>query len=303
MSKTRIEWADAVWNPVTGCSKVSEGCDNCYAERMSKRLAGRCGYPAANPFKVTFHEDRLGDPLRWRKPKRIFVCSMGDLFHDDVPDEFIARIWWVMGQCAGYLDPSRHRPHTFLVLTKRASRMKDWIRGWCEPHTRKRWVESFGAVYDWESGPRYWPDVLPNVWLGVTAENQETADKRIPMLLQIPAAVRFVSCEPLLGPVGLAAYISNGIQWVIVGGESGPDARTVHPDWVRSIRDQCIAAEVPFLFKQWGEWCYPEQMPEDAYRAWDVHYGTGDYHNQPFGVGKKAAGRELDSRIWDEYPK
>ncbi|MCL6561037.1 MAG: phage Gp37/Gp68 family protein, partial [Firmicutes bacterium] len=263
MAKTKIEWTEYSWNPVTGCTKISPGCANCYAERFARRLAGRCGYPKDDAFRVTLHPDKIGEPLKWRQPRRIFVSSMGDLFHEQVPDEFIARIWWVMGQCAGYLDPSRYRGHTFMILTKRPERMKEWLEGWAEQETRKRWIESLGEVYDWMNGPRYWPDVLENVWLGVTAEDQVRADERIPILLQIPAAVHWISCEPLLGPIDLSGWLEftwacpecgdmsgfvgewcpcgKGVyveqprlRWVVAGGETGPGARPMHPDWVRS---------------------------------------------------------------------
>lgn len=336
MADTKIEWADSVWNPVTGCTKISPGCANCYAERMAKRLAGRCGYLEQDPFKVTLHSDRLGQPLNWKKPKRIFVCSMADLFHEDVPDEFIARMWWVMGQCVGYLDPSRYRGHTFMILTKRPERMKKWLKGWADQKTRKRWIESFGEVYDWMNGPRYWPNVFDNVWLGVTAENQEQADKRIPVLLQTPAAVRFVSCEPLLGSVDLTNLhyerltsidALNGLHgfpkphaegpkldWVIVGGETGPGTRPMHPDWVRNLRDQCQAAGVAYFFKQWGEFApvdggvYPGDIcisPDGTRMVAGKDYVC--FANESEGahmrrVGKKKAGRLLDGQFYDGMP-
>ena len=342
MAKSKIEWTEYSWNPVTGCTPASEGCQNCYAKRMANRLRGRCGYPADDPFKVTMHEDRLGEPLRWKQPRRVFVCSMGDLFHEDVKDEWIARIWWVMGQCAGYLDPSRYRGHTFIILTKRPERMQKWLNGWNDRETRRQWIESFGEVYDWMSGPKYWPDVLPNVWLGVTAENQARADERIPLLLQIPAAVRFVSVEPMLGPVDLTSYLPccsccdapidktdpawrwngicwehkcpdnppqsgyfaayAGVDWVICGGETGPGARPMHPDWVRNLRDQCQTAGVPFFFKSWGDWVTPSQMPLKTYRETE-DYGSGiGISDAVQRVGKKRAGRLLDGRTWDMVP-
>jgi protein gp37 len=317
---TKIEWCEETWNPITGCTPISEGCQNCYAKRMANRLRGRCGYPADEPFKVTLHKDRLEEPLRRKKPRRMFVGSMGDLFHEDVPDEFIARIWWVMGQCAGYLDPSRYRGHTFLILTKRPERMQKWLNGWNDGETRRQWIESFGAVYDWMSGPKYWPDVFPNVWLGVTAENQQRADERIPILLQIPAAARFVSVEPMLGPVDLLSndylggcincevYLDNPetcincaqdrkIDWIICGGESGHGARPMHPDWVRSLRDQCQAAGVPFFFKQWGEWNPDNKGICRGIRTQKLE-GVVLYR-----IGKKAAGRSLDGEAWDEMPE
>ncbi len=186
MAKTRIEWAEVVWNPVSGCTPISEGCQNCYAKRMANRLRGRCGYPADDPFRVTLHPEKLEEPLKWKKPRRVFVCSMGDLFHEQVPDEYIAKVWEIMNNAT---------QHTFLVLTKRPQRMKDFLArlGW---YIHDRDGYPMEAVLD--EGGKY---TLKNVWLGVTAENQQRADERIPILLQIPAAVRFVSIEPMLGPV------------------------------------------------------------------------------------------------------
>lgn len=321
MSQTKIEWATHVWNPTTGCSKVSAGCQNCYAERMAKRLAGRCGYPKDDPFRVTLHPDRLDEPLRWRKPRRVFVCSMGDLFHPDVPFEYIDRIFSTMALAW---------QHTFLILTKRPERMRDYI-------TTTRTTDVVLQHWKPERGERTWP--LSNVWLGVTAENQEMADERIPILLQIPAAVRFVSCEPLLSAIDLTKWLGGknvndgcrkdflcsdgyrsiqrisdhntghlpsqdmetsprGIDWCIVGGETGPSARPMHPDWVRSLRNQCVAAGAAFFFKQWGQYCYPEQMPPETYRQVDAAHnlaGNPDY-DKPWGVGKKSAGRLLDGQ-------
>lgn len=318
---------------------------------MAYRLRGRYGYNRAKPFRVTLHPERLAEPLKQTKPIRVFVCSMGDLFHDDVPDEFIARVWWVMGQCAGYLDPSRHRGHTFLVLTKRPERMQEWLKGWLDQGTRKRWIESFGEVYDWMSGPKYWPDVFDNVWLGVTAENQKRADERIPVLLQVPAAKRFVSVEPMLDEIDLGIYLPEydyrptsdfyrvagphcghepillrpGIDWVIVGGETGPKARPLHPDWVRLLRDQCFATETPFFFKSWGEFIVPEDGARQCrvcgcteHNAceggcwWVEHDLCSACVGKPTPrsravkyqrVGRKAAGRLLDGRTWDESPQ
>lgn len=226
---TKIPWADEVWNPVTGCTPISEGCQNCYAKRMSNRLRGRFGYPEDEPFRVTLHPDRLDQPLRWRKPRRVFVCSMGDLFHDAVPETFQGVIWSIMQMCP---------QHTFLILTKRAQLMLFRLERYVLPLTGE----------------------LDNVWLGVTAENQQRADERIPVLLQIPAAVRFVSLEPLLAGVDVRGLLCTlnaysiyearaGIDWVIVGAETGPGARPMDNDWARSIRDQCRSAGVPFFMK------------------------------------------------------
>jgi protein gp37 len=292
-ANTKIEWADATWNPVRGCEKVSEGCRNCYAARMAARFSGE-GQPYEGLAEMTPHGPRwtgdvqlvpevLDQPLKWRKPRRIFVNSMSDLFHEDVPDEFIARVWTIMASC---------REHTFQILTKRPRRMMEWVNRVKDWEGYKTHNGEPPAAYGGNGiivGGNEWP--LPNVWLGVSVENQKVADERIPLLLQTPAAVRFLSCEPLLGPVDLSSYLGDlyycdnprhgqlcpdgilrdgsailcryckrpvdvfkMIDWVIVGGESGPGARPMHPDWVRGIRDQCVAAGVPFFFKQWGEW-------------------------------------------------
>lgn len=234
MSTTsKIDWTDATWNVTSGCTKVSPGCANCYAERMHKRLRAMGQARYAAPFsQVVCHPDALDAPLHWRKPRRIFVNSMADLFHEDVPFAFVEAVTTVIAACSA---------RTFQILTKRPERMREFFR----------------------RIPQIWP--LPNLWLGVTAENQEAADERIPLLLQTPAAVRFVSYEPALGPVDLRAVstanvsaaagnkLSDCLHWVIAGGESGPHARPMHPNWVRSIRDQCAGAGVPFFFKGWGE--------------------------------------------------
>lgn len=279
--QTAIEWTDATWNPVTGCTKVSPGCDHCYAETFAERFRGTPGHHFERGFDVTLRPERLDIPLRWRKPRRVFVNSMSDLFHADVPDDFIARVFAAMA-----LAPR----HTFQVLTKRHARMRsllnsdDFVRAigqaWLFHPNRVTYTDYPG-----------WP--LPNVWLGVSVENQRWADIRIPALLDTPAAVRFLSCEPLLGPVTLDPWGGDGpppagLHWVICGGESGPGARPMHPDWARSLRDQCVAAGVPFLFKQWGAWlpCADPTCECDG----------------SCRVGKKRAGRELDGRTWDEYP-
>jgi len=320
MNRTKIEWTDATWNPVTGCTKFSPGCANCYAERMAKRLAGRFGYPKDEPFKVTLHEDRITEPLKWRKPRRVFVCSMGDLFHEDVKAYDIMRIFNVMAQA---------KQHTFMVLTKRPERMLQVYRRLRPGNT------SPGPYFSIAKGPNAegQPPMLPsNIWVGVTAENQEVADKRISTLLQIPATIRFVSIEPMLGPIDLTsipvrtlAYpwslqklnwktnvltgksaepqgpdFKQHLDWVIVGGETGPGARPMHPDWVRSIRDQCRTAGVPFFFKGWGEWG-PELCVVNGNFMQVVHGfadGTFVYRN-----GHAVNGRYLDGHIWHEYPE
>jgi protein gp37 len=319
MAKSRIEWTDAVWNPVTGCDPMSTGCANCYARRMSMRLAGRCGYPKENPFAVTLHWEKLAEPLRWRKPRRVFVCSMGDLFHWDVPDEFITSVFNVMDKAAAW------HGHTFMVLTKRPERMMSFVNDW---------VENF------EARSNFLQPAMDHIWLGVSAENQRAADERIPLLIQTPAAVRFVSCEPLLGEVDLTRYLwltgpstagpwvdclgrrrgggsgiggqtitsvpSGDISWVIAGGETGPQARPMNPDWVRGLRDQCQEVRVPFFFKSWGEWAEGEDIgdPHDhfAYHVFNDNSRQPCMNPEVFRVGKKIAGRVLDGRTWDEMP-
>lgn len=372
--KTAIEWTDATWNPVTGCTKVSPGCDHCYAETFAERWRGTAGHHFEQGFDLTLRPERLTQPLRWTRPRRIFVNSMSDLFHDDVPDGMIAAVWFVMGQCAG-LIPEQYRGHVFQILTKRHARMRSWMRKWADvgepgiPPMDKAALrcgraeliaqaeEFLGGpvMYDWMDGPRYWPAALPSVWLGVSVENQQWAEIRIPVLLDTPAAVRWLSCEPLLGPVDLSRFLHYrpigknladkpltpaaaeacrlpALHWVVAGGESGHGARPMHPDWARSLRDQCSAAGVPFLFKQHGAWAplgpLYEQTDDDPdadearmeAAALEVHGGVkvveleSDGYiaegHQPMDrrtwlmarLGKKAAGRELDGRTWDEYP-
>lgn len=232
MSLTKIEWSDRVWNPVTGCTKVSPGCDHCYAENIARRFAGGKSFP--NGFDVTLRHDKLDEPRRWRTPSRVFVNSMSDLFHDDVPSAFIAAVFDVM----------RETPqHTYQILTKRHARMRSLMRS--------------------AAPGEGWP--LPNVWLGVSVEDQKRADLRIPALLNTRARVRFLSCEPLLGPVDLGnvdwdgatgltvlEHPPNGIDWVIVGGESGVGARRMELEWAASLVRQCRAAAVPVFVKQLG---------------------------------------------------
>ncbi|MCK5606518.1 phage Gp37/Gp68 family protein [Candidatus Pacearchaeota archaeon] len=276
MADTKIEWADAVWNPVTGCTKVSAGCANCYAERMSKRLGGRFGYPANEPFRVTRHLDRMDEPLKLKKPKRIFVCSMGDLFHKDMPFHSINNVVAVIRKCP---------QHTFLFLTKRPERLLEWRTG--PLGYRHRFLSSF------------FPE---NIHLGVSVEDQATADERIPLLLQTPAAKRFVSIEPMLEPVDLKFWNPNNPQsegeymaavegvcvigrnrpldGVILGGETGPGARPMHPDWARKVRDDCKAAGVPFFFKQWG--AYLERAEVIKKKGWRY---VVDEFDRPRGSG------------------
>ncbi len=228
-----IEWTETTWNPVTGCSPVSDGCKHCYAYRMAKRLQAMGNRRYANGFEVTLHDDLIDLPKSWKRSRLIFVNSMSDLFHEKIPQSFIERIFQTI----------RDNPrHTFQVLTKRAERLA-------------------------ELAPRlFWPE---NLWMGVTVESGRYAN-RVDLLRQVPAAVRFLSIEPMIGP--LRKMDLQGIDWVIVGGESGPGSRVIMEDWVKDIRDQCLAGDVPFFFKQWG------------------------------GFNKKKAGRLLAGEEWCQYP-
>ncbi|MDD2750841.1 MAG: phage Gp37/Gp68 family protein [Acidithiobacillus sp.] len=273
--KTGIAWTDATWNPVTGCAKVSQGCKHCYAEREWARLSANpkaVKYYGRTFTNVACHEDVLDQPVRWKKPRMIFVNSMSDLFHESVPDDFIDKVFAVMALA---------EQHIFQILTKRPERMlaylntpgrEDTIGNTAIPAIRP---DCFGVLE--------WP--LPNTWLGVSAEDQETANARIPVLMNTPAAVRWVSAEPLLGPIDfedvpvgmngpLRPYAETKLpklDWVVVGGESYPDARPMHPNWAVSIQQQCDEANVPFFFKQWGEWLPINQMTpefmEGLYRS------------------------------------
>lgn len=338
----------ATWNVVTGCTKVSAGCKNCYAAREWARF---CANPTAKkyfgrPFgDVRCHEDLLDQPLRWSKPRGVFVNAMGDLFHPQVPFAFIDRVFAVMAS-----SPQ----HTFQILTKHAARMHEYMVGLSPDLERasaafqglgslaappllagmRRWrAMSVSESRHGECGP------LANVWLGVSAENQEMADARIPLLLQTPAAVRWVSAEPLIGPINLQQLrmqtggqhidaltgVTRGlytnhqgahIDWVVVGGESGPKARPMNPAWVRAVRDQCVGAGVPFFFKQWGEWLAGRVHADAAF------VGGAFVDTQAPGVGRvaiteardwqdgwasvrvprKSAGRVLDGRTWEQWP-
>lgn len=233
-----IEWTDATWNPVRGCDKISPGCAHCYAQTFAERFRGVPGHPFEQGFDLRLVPEKLKDPLRWKQPRKIFVNSMSDLFHEDVENSYIRRVAEVM-ECANW--------HTFQVLTKRAGRMKGLLRGELRPFAQQK-----------------------HIWWGVSVENRKHGLPRIDALRNTPARVRFLSIEPLLEDLG--KFNLDGIHWVIVGGESGPGARLIAPEWVRSIRDQCQDAGVPFFFKQWG------------------------------GTRKKKAGRILDGRTYDELP-
>jgi protein gp37 len=369
-AKTSIEWTDRTWNPVVGCSLVSSGCTNCYAMRMAGRIeamgtaphyAGLTQPSKAGPVWTgavrAAPEHVLSEPLRWRKPARIFVNSMSDLFHEDLPDWVIDRVFAVMALCP---------QHTFQVLTKRPERMRDYLSAIeAEFHASPDDLnERFGdhcvelsgdpCASAWFEDHVNWP--LPNVWLGVSIEDQTRADERIPILLDTPAAVRWISAEPLLGPLDLrrwmwpvhprwpapyrspAEAIAAGaevtyhrqmlvgawcrfLDWVVAGGESGPDARPMHPDWARSLRDQCAAAGVPFLFKQWGSWrvtydrdredpdwrrCGEVERETPAGRWLNLDRGHGFHGDRVVRVtpaSKSAACRLLDGVIHDAYPE
>jgi protein gp37 len=355
---SKIEWTDATWNPLRGCSRVSEGCRHCYAERVAARFSG-----PGMPYEGLIHQSTMGwngqvrllpellrQPWDWVKPRRIFVNSMSDLFHEQVPFEFIAAVFWIM---------SVTTRHTYQVLTKRPERMVaffDWLKTYDPDGIREEWDELFGEWLDtaigeasetipeikaleWKPatgrrggydncGP-LWP--YENVWLGVSVEDQKAADERIPLLLECPAAVHWLSCEPLLGPIDLERprpgpdlpqdagtsicqpwLIQSGIDWVVVGGESGPGARPMHPDWARSLRDQCASASVPLFFKQWGEW-----SPIESWEPWDRTPQTAiqldgnrmpdeDWHASGHRfkrIGKRLAGRLLDGVEHNAFPE
>jgi protein gp37 len=296
---THIEWTDATWNPLVGCTKVSPGCDNCYAETLVNRFAGHNKAFPSRFDVVTMRDERmLTQPLRWSRPRRVFVNSLSDLFHADVPEDFIGEVFAVMA-----LAPR----HTFQLLTKRHGRMRSLLsdRGWVQDYvatavTQRVVEQGLDDYHLAEAQPDWWP--LSNVWLGVSVEDQHWADIRIPALIETPAAVRWISAEPLLGPLNLDPWRNPGenpnprtpadtrLDWVVVGGESGPRARPMHPQWARDIRDQCLAAGVAFHFKQWGQWLPLNDRPG----AIEVEYVP---------AGKKAAGRELDGRTHDGYPR
>lgn len=410
---TKIEWTDTTWNVVTGCEKVSPGCDNCYAETFAERWRGVPGHHFETGFDVTLRPERLTLPMKWRKPRRVFVNSMSDLFHKDIPDEYIAKVFAVMA-----LTPQ----HTYQILTKRHGRMRSLLGNPDFEKQVDRALLTEPAFSDPKLTKRTWPLPKPgwplsNVWLGVSVEDQKRADIRIPALIDTPAAVRFLSCEPLLGPVDLTKWVppvspmlpseaplkwsewtwpdwvpaevrkrikefwtedwgrsprtwmqdmhqqgapafgsvvrlrdgfgseapwttgrfvhawnnigrlvrddgsfaytsfhhalerrrQQPISWVIVGGESGRGARPMAPQWATALRDQCTAADVPFFFKQWGEyaptgWLVIGGAKKGVLVAGEPVDDLG-HRVELARVGKKKAGRELDGRTWDQYPK
>lgn len=327
-----IEWTDTTWNPIIGCTKVSPGCDHCYPIPLARIREKNPNPKVAAAFAGVVHQtehgldwtgrvnllpERLGQPLKWRRPRRVFVNSLADLFHEQVPDDFIAQVFAVMALA---------KQHTFQVLTKRHGRMRSLLNSgyfvakvWGEVDKRAPGVGA-QAVMMWPSMP------LPNVWLGVSVENQKWADLRIPALLGTPAAVRWISAEPLLGQIDVTAWLGPRcrasrtqsedpyLDWVVAGGESGPGARPAHPDWFRSLRDQCQQAGVPFLFKQRGAytwqagsgWREPDlwvnDVTSEALPERDLPSTPKGSWKGIWRVGKKRAGRELDGRTWDEFP-
>lgn len=285
MAKTKIEWAEHGWSPVTGCTPVSEGCRNCYARAMARRLAGRHGYPEApHHFDVTLHSNRLDVLLKRKKPTMYFVCSMSDLFHKDVSISFLHRIFSVFARC---------KQHIFLVLTKRPERMAIFVTMWTED------VQFINCM------PNDW--VLPNLYLGVSVENQAMADERREYLRQCPAAVKFVSYEPALSAIDWTGW--EFVSQIISGGESGPGARPSHPDWHRATRDFCQEHGIAYFFKQWGAWFPRSQwegkpgliLPDDCYCKESPHLKIID-DDTLHKVGKHRAGRLLDGREHNELP-
>ena len=336
MSKTNIEWAQHVWNPIAGCSIVSPGCTNCYAMKQAHRIQAMNpgshytgttkvvnGNPVWTGVLKQASERTLTQPLRWTKPRMIFVNSMSDLFHESVPDEWIDRVFAVMGLCP---------QHTFQVLTKRAARMRKYVTELVEDRQDCRLEAICDHAVKLTNSPcaAHVEDVdlpLPNVWLGVSAEDQTRADERIPHLLATPAAVRFISAEPLLGPLDLMGLTiphalggtmrlnaltgrirdlagfepqqaddQTKLSWIIAGGESGPGARPMNPQWARDIRDQCQAEGVAYFHKQNGEYASVSEVEGPG-----EHYTFQD-HRTVRRVGKKRAGRLLDGRTWDQMP-
>lgn len=399
--KTKIEWTDATWNVITGCSVVSPGCTNCYAMKLAgtrlKHHESRKGLTMrtkAGPVwtgEVRFNGQWLTQPLTWKRPRRIFVCAHGDLFADGVKDEWLDRIFAIMALCP---------QHTFQVLTKRPERMREYLTNdrrdaWAEANARGSLPLTYHEVEAWLSSKATtehkwlydaqrvsWP--LPNVWLGVSVEDQRRADERIPVLLDTPATLRWISAEPLLGPIDLMSILGGtqwmggqrgcdgthrhdgragqvihgtlhqsdprqphhhhdercrtGLGWIVAGGESGPNARPMHPDWARDLRDQCAAAEVPFNFKQWGEWL---PLGQSGFTGWtaanrsaakqakkwlgfaqfndgaggpvsgvigplETRLTAGKVNNRSahsVRIGKAAAGRLLDGVLHDSFPE
>lgn len=348
--KSIIEWTDATWNPITGCSVVSAGCKHCYAMKLAgtrlQRHRSRAGLTVdtkSGPVwtgEVRLNGEWLDQPIRWARQRMVFVCAHADLFHGSVPDEWIDTIFGVMWACL--YGRNEQDGHIFQVLTKRAERMRDYFK----TDRRESWARAavnYGGGIDPDG---IWDQVAgfdgphPRIWLGVSVENQEAADERIPMLLDTPAAVRWISAEPLLGPINLRAVehpnysvladslagidsrgtgwgksIQPGpvLDWVVVGGESGPCSRPMHPEWARDLRDQCAEAGTPFMFKQWGEYSGADGITAKA-RDWKMVDDNGRTLQEAGStknmgpvihmakIGKKAAGRLLDGIEHNGFP-
>jgi protein gp37 len=316
VKKSKIEWTDTTWNPIVGCAHISEGCENCYAARHAWRMghnpktrgvyvdlahktsAGRLRWTN----QVRLVRDRLEQPLRWRRPRRVFVCSMADWCHPSVPHSFRSTL------LALAMITARH---TYQFLTKRSDTLLETFGyinrssslGLYQHGVQKERAQLYADSYEWGLRLNGWLDgpwPLPNVWLGATVESSRHLG-RIDRLRQCPAAVRFLSCEPLLSSLGTLDL--TGIDWVIVGGESGPGARPMHPGWVREVRDQCQARGVAFFFKQWGEWSADRELIGERTRTrWSRPAGLPAWPRM-YRVGKRLAGRHLDGCIWDEMPE
>ena len=307
-ASTPIEWtrsddgsAGATWNPVTGCTKVSEGCDHCYAETFAERWRGVPGHPFEQGFDVRLWPERLTLPLRWRRPRRVFLNSMSDLWHDAVGADLIARVFAVIAVA---------EQHTFQVLTKRPGRMHSLLSDEAFWHQVQKAAAEYGPSP--EAMAAIDGQFLPNLWLGVSVETQKWASVRLDKLAATSAAaVRFASCEPLLGELDIRPWLAGSLQWVIAGGESGPGARPMHPDWARSLRDQCQDAGVPYFFKQWGAFA-PEANGHDRGGIQFIDRRGQSWNGMEIParpdavgmrrVGKGRAGRMLDGRTWDEFP-
>ena len=321
MSGTKIEWTDETWNPTVGCTRLSEGCRFCYAFDLHDRRhqayqQGKLQQVPqyARPFReMQLLPDRLEQPLRWTRSRRIFVNSLSDLFHQDVPEAFLDQVFAVM-----FVAAEREvGAHTFQLLTKRPERMREYLLA---PERRRRIADALPAhlkdrdLWHGRIAMGHGPLVSSRIWLGTSVEDQQSADTRIPALLGTPATLRFLSCEPLLGPVDLQAWLrasrqdvglwTPGIGWVIVGGESGGRARPMHPDWARKLRDQCEDVGIPFLFKQWGAWAPEEELRRSGLAA-PPPAAVLDPGAVPLccaAVGRRWATRTLDDRTHDAFP-
>lgn len=277
---SKIEWTDVTWNPVTGCDKVSQGCKNCYAEKMHRRLMHIAPHKYKKTFlgNIEFHYNELLKPFKWKKGKRIFVNSMSDLFHKDVPFYFIDAVFKTIDE---------NKQHTFQIVTKRPERALEYFTD--------RKLTAYA-----------------NVWIGTSVEDQKTANERIPHLTKIPAVVKFLSCEPMLGPIDLNNLWLPSINgwyekyWVIAGGESGHNARPMHPDWIRDIRDFCKRSKVPFFFKQWGEWIDNQNFPREHITSKKLKqhiFGKGYFTTEVWKLGKSKTGNLLDGLQHLNFPK